>query len=126
MEKTPIPIQWDKFCHKGPVAVEKQRESVRQCLGTDGIVRGYYSEIPLDPTLPHTHPLYPSHAHTTWPKDHDKMVVDARIINDMKGILSEDEFWKMIGHLYSVGKKKRKIPPQIEPIANNWKPDRSY
>jgi hypothetical protein len=124
MEQKALSIEWDKFCHRGSIAVAKQRESVRRCLGQDGVVRGYYSGLALNPELSPAHPMYPSHDHTTFPRDHDKMVVDVRIVNDMKTILTEKEFWQMVGHLYAVGVEKGKITS--ERIMEGWSPERSY
>jgi hypothetical protein len=38
------------------------------------------------------------------------MVVDARIINDMKSHLSNSEFWLLVEHLYAVGRAKGSHP----------------
>jgi hypothetical protein len=38
---------WDAYCHRGRYNVTDQRRSVRRCLGPDGIVRGWYSDLPL-------------------------------------------------------------------------------
>lgn len=80
-----------------------------RCAGQDSNVRGYYSGFFLNRELPHTHAMYPSHDHLAGRGDDSQMVVDARVVNDMKTILSEDEFWVLFEHLYSVGRAKGKI-----------------
>ena len=124
--KLPDP-HWEAFCKRGRYSIENQRTSVERCLGPDGVVRGHYSDFQLDPTLSDKSALYPSHDHTLDRSDDTHMVVDARFINDMKSILSEDEFWMVIAHLYSVGMEKGKINrvgPRRLPSA--WKPRRNY
>ncbi|KKR70480.1 MAG: Proline-tRNA ligase, partial [Candidatus Woesebacteria bacterium GW2011_GWA2_40_7b] len=74
-----------------------------------GKIRGYYSDLELDPTAMPSSSLYPSAEHTTYPKKDSQMVVEARIINDMKSHLSEEEFWYAVEHLYAVGREKGKI-----------------
>src|SRR5262245_55262631 len=106
-----LPVTWDSYCHRGNYNVTNQRRSVRRCLGADGVVRGWYSNLPLDPTIPCTRSMYPSHDHATYPKDDREMVVDARVVNDMKSHLSEREFWLLVEHLYAVGVAKGAIPP---------------
>ena len=68
-------------------------------MNAKGEVRGYYSDLLLDPELPDTHALYPSIEHITFPKQHGEIVVETRVVNDMKCILSEEEFWHAIEHL---------------------------
>lgn len=122
-----LPESWIAFCRRGQISVGHQRRSVQACLGPDGTVRGYYSDLPLDPTLDPTHSLYPSHDHTTAPRDHQAMVVDARVINDMKSHLSESEFWQVVEHLYAVGRAKDRIPNRAaQRLDSNWRPSRNF
>jgi hypothetical protein len=118
---------WEAFCNRGRYSVGHQRRSVRRCLGLHGMVRGWYSNLPLDPTIPCTRSMYPSHDHTTHPRDDREMVVDARIINDMKSHLSEAEFWLLIEHLYVVGREKGNIPPGLpRRLADDWSSLRQF
>lgn len=96
-------------------------------MGPDGIVRGRYSDFLLDPTLSEKSALYPSHDHTSGRDDDSHMVVDARFINDMKSLLSEDEFWRVIEHLYSVGMEKGKVRrDKPQRLPSGWSPKRNY
>lgn len=79
----------------------------------------------LDPTLPHTNSLYPSVDHTTSPKSDIEMVVEARIINDVKSHLTEEEFWQMVEHLYAAGTSKGKVS-RLAKRRDAWKPKRNY
>jgi hypothetical protein len=118
---------WEAFCGRGRYSIGHQRRSVRRCLGADGVVRGWYSDLPLDPTIHHTRSMYPSHDHTTHPRDDREMVVDARIINDMKSHLTDAEFWSLIEHLYAVGIAKGAIPTDApRRLADNWSSLRQF
>ena len=118
---------WEAFCKRGLYSIENQRMSVEHCMGPDGVVRGHYSDFQLDPTLPEKSALYPSHDHTYDRSDDSQMVVDARFINDMKSILSEDEFWMVIAHLHSVGVEKGKINRDgHKRLPSAWKLGRNY
>jgi hypothetical protein len=65
--------------------------------------------------------MYPSHDHTTHPRDDREMVVDARIVNDMKSHLSDSEFWLLVQHLYAVGVAKGTIPAgPPSRLADDW------
>jgi hypothetical protein len=119
--------QWLDFCKRGKCLASRQRESVNRSVAADGTVRGYYSDLLLNPDLDPTHSLYPSHDHTSHPRDDREMVVDARVINDMKTHLSEPEFWRMIEHLYAVGICKGKIQPGVaRRHDSDWCPERHY
>ena len=123
----PLSEDWLAFCRKGQISQSNQRRSVGSCRGADGVVRGYYSDLPLNPTLPPTHSMYPSHDHTTAPRDHGAMVVDARVINDMKSHLNEAEFWLVIEHLFAVGVAKGRIlngAPRR--LLDDWAPERHF
>jgi hypothetical protein len=117
--------KWERFCEKGKYSKYNQVKSVEKCI-KNGRVHGYYSDFPLNPNLKDTSALYPSHDHTTFPKDDSKMVVDLRIINDMKSMLNEKEFWQIIEHLYAVGKSKGKITELKQSFNFNWIPKRNY
>ena len=122
-----IDPQWDTFCNKGRIGRGDQRRSVARCVAEDGSVRGYYSDLVLDPTISETDALYPSHDHLVSRRDDTNMVVDVRVINDMKTILSEDEFWMVVEHLYAVGLEKRKIGSGTpKRLPHGWRPSRDY
>ncbi len=127
MEKADIlPKAWKEFCKKGRISQRNQVKSVERCIDVDGVVRGYYSDFPLDPKLPSTDAMYPSRDHLTYPKDDSEIVIDARVINDMKSIINEHEFWFLIEHLYAVGRVKGKIPYREAKRHDNWKPRRDF
>jgi hypothetical protein len=118
---------WLAFCGRGKISIGHQRRSVESCVGTDGVPRGHYSDVVLDPTLPDKHSMYPSHDHTTSPRDHRSMVVDARVFNDMKSHLDELEFWLVIEHFYAVGRANGRIPSRSpERLPTGWAPNRNF
>jgi len=123
-DNEPLPAAWEAWCKRGRPSAGHRRRAVRQLL-KNGEVRGYYSDLLLDPTLPDTHPLYPSVEHTSYPKQPAEIVVETRIVNDMKSILSEKEFWHVIEHLFVVGTAQKKI---MEPCQRRdaWSPARHY
>lgn len=124
---TRLPEAWLAFCRKGKIGFAHQCRAVESCVASDGSVRGHYSDLLLNPTVPETHSLYPSHDHTTSPRDHRSMVVDARLINDMKSHLSEAEFWLVIEHLYAIGRSKEQIPLRSpQRLPGNWVPSRNF
>ena len=118
--------EWKQFCRKGRYSQKIQLASVKRCVGGDGQVRGYYSDLLLDPTLPETDAMYPSHDHVSDPNDDSWIVVDARVINDMKTIVSEQGFWLVIEHLYAVGRAKGKIPERPAQRHDDWRPVRNF
>lgn len=115
---------WEAFCERGRYPVYEQRASVRRCMGSDGIVRGYYSDFQLDPRAPENDACYPAHDHVIG-RDDGEMFVDSRFVVDMKGLLSEEEFWAVIAHLASVGIERKKIN-QPQRLPSGWKPKRNY
>lgn len=121
-----LPGEWKDFCERGRYSRSHQRKSVERCF--DGsIVRGHYTDLRMDPTLDPSHPMYPSHDHTTQPKDDREMVIDARVLNDAKTLLSEDELWRLIEHLYAVGLAKGRIPARSpQRVSDDWRPSRGY
>jgi len=126
--KTPrIPGPWEEWCGTGRHGRgARKKNAVLKCLQS-GSVRGYFSDIPLRPDLEMTHSMYPSFEHLIDPKNHSEAVVEARIINDMKSHLSEEEFWRVIEHLFIVGIEKKKIvPPFGKRLPKNWSPQRHY
>ena len=122
-----IPATWEKWCTTGQHGRgARKKNAVQKCLSS-GHVRGYFSDIVLRPDLENTHSMYPSLEHLAGPSDHAQTVVEARIINDMKSHLSENEFWLVIEHLFIVGVDKGKIKaPFGKRLARGWSPVRHY
>jgi hypothetical protein len=122
-----IPDLWQKWCATGRHGKgARKKNAVQKCLNS-GHVRGYFSDIALNPDLKVTHSMYPSLEHLAGPKNHTETVVEARIINDMKSHLSEEEFWRVIEHLFIVGIDKGKIrAPFGKRLPKGWSPGRHY
>jgi len=127
MNPPKIPAQWEKWCSTGRHGRgARKRNAVLKCL-KNGHVRGYFSDILLRPDHETTDSMYPSVEHLVDPSDHSQMVVEARIINDMKSHLSEDEFWRVIEHLFLVGVEKGKIrPPFGKRLPKGWGSAKHY
>jgi hypothetical protein len=71
--------------------------------------------------------MYPSLEHLSDPKNHADTVVEARVINDMKSHLSEEEFWRVVEHLFIVGVSKGTIKaPFGKRLPRGWSPKRHY
>jgi|GEM_PF-1295485 len=121
-----IPDHWVAWCKTGNYGIERKTNAVKRCL-QDGQVRGYLSDIPLNPNIDKDHPMYPSFEHLTDPTNHNDGVVEARVFNYMKSNLSEDEFWRVIEHLFIVGVEKAKIlPPYGKRLPKKWRSKRDY
>src|SRR3989442_524426 len=125
--KQEIPATWEKWCMTGKHGRgARKKNAVLRCLKS-GHVRGYFSDILLRPDIDFTDSMYPSLDHLKDPRNHDEVVVEARIINDMKSHLGEGEFWQVIEHLFVVGVEKRKIkPPFGKRLPRAWSPKRHY
>ena len=127
MSHQDIPDTWRSFCRRGRYRVRDQEASVLKCMLEDGAVVGYYSGFQLNPELKETDAMYPSHDHLSGRNDDGNMVVDARFVNDMKTILSEQEFWTMVEHLYAMGRRTGKIPErEASMLPAGWHPARDY
>jgi hypothetical protein len=125
-EKAALPRGWEEWSQRGNYSVGHKRRAVLKCLNKEtGEVRGFYSNLLLNPNLPDTDSLYPSVDHTTLPKNDFEMVVEARVINDMKSHLTEIEFWQIIEHLYAVGVSKGSVSKQAK-RCDAWKPNRHF
>jgi hypothetical protein len=122
-----IPAIWEKWCTTGRHGKgARKKNAVLKCLN-GGHVRGYFSDILLRPDLADSDSMYPSLEHLDGPKNHSAMVVEARIINDMRSHLDEGEFWKVVEHLFVVGVGKGKIrAPFGKRLPKGWKPKRHY
>jgi len=127
MPHNSIPENWRSFCRRGRYRVKDQEASVLKSMNEDGSVVGYHSGFRLDPNLKATDALYPSHDHLSGRDNDGNMVVDARFVNDMKTILSEEEFWIMVEHLYAMGRRKGTIPARdAQILPAGWHPLRDY
>lgn len=124
MTTSKIPNEWNKWCKTGKHKGTAKKNAVLACLKRDH-VRGYFSDILLNPKLKNTNSMYPSVEHLGYPKNSKNVVVEARIFNDMKSHLSEEEFWRVIEHLFAVGVKKGKIKAGKH-LHKKWKPKRNY
>lgn len=127
MKDTPsIPAHWTKWCRTGNHTPTTKKNAVAKCQRS-GQVWGYFSDLPLRPDLEHGHSMYPSIEHLVDPTNHAETVVEARIVNDMKSHLSEDEFWRVVEHLFAVGLEKGKIkPPFGKRLPKGWSPAKHY
>jgi hypothetical protein len=68
--------------------------------------------------------MYPSLEHRKGRGDPRDVVVEARVVNDMKSLLSEKEFWQLIGHLYAVGSRAGKVASV--PLHRGWQPRANF
>jgi len=127
MSAQKIPVHWVKWCGTGKHGRgDRKKNAVLKCLKS-GQVRGYFSDIPLRPDLDTSHSMYPSFEHLVDPSNHSEAAVEARIINDMKSHLSEDEFWQVVEHLFVVGLQKGKItPPFGKRLSRGGSPAKHY
>lgn len=88
VDNLPTPPQW--------------RESIVSAMAvSQGL--GYYSKLPLTlaPPLKSTHWNWPSVDHVCGPGVAE-VVLETRLVNDMKTIMSKDEFLAVIGHIAAV------------------------
>ena len=125
--KTPkIPQIWEAWCRTGRFGITMKKNAILRSFKS-GHVRGYFSDLVLDPGLESSNSMYPSIEHLVDRENNDEVAVEARIFNDMKSHLSEDEFWRAIEHLFSVGIKKGKIlPPFGKRLPRKWSPKKHY
>lgn len=98
---------------------EKWRDAIlkalRECEGV-----GHYSRFPLSVRLSSNDPRYPSVDHLGTPLNL-RVVIETRLVNDMKSILSEKEFIKMITHLYKTShNKKSDLPLNKKPCKRSY------
>jgi|GEM_PF-5408272 len=85
---------------------------------TDGI--GIYSQLPLSLNdKKETHPMWPSVDHLSDDLT-PKVAIDTRVINDMKTILSEQEFKDIVSHLFT------KMKLEVKALEDTWRPKRDY
>ncbi len=97
----------------------KWREAIMDAIrNSDG--RGHFSRLPLslEGAKP-TDPQWPSIEHLVDPADLD-VALEQRLFNDMKSILSIEEFRSAIGHLVSV------LAVQPKKLPDQWRPARSF
>ncbi len=78
-----------------------------------------YSGWKLDVTLPATSPLYPSVDHVAG-LGTAHIAIETRLVNDMKTILDEAEFKKVIAHLAVV------LGVQATLLPDGWTPKRTF
>lgn len=96
------------------------REAILDALrASDG--RGHYSKLPLslDPSGSCTEWNWPSLDHVDRPNI-PKVVLETRLVNDMKTIMADEEFRALIGHLAKV------LNVVVEELAPSWRCKRSF
>ena len=123
-----VPAPWDKWCTTGNIRLRgrRKRNAVLKCL-KGGHVRGYFSDILIRPDLPAEDAMAPSIEHLVGPDNHDDVVVETRVVNDMRSILSEREFWQVVEHLFIVGVQKGEIKaPFGKRLPKGWAPKRHF
>lgn len=128
MQSCELPAAWESWSKTGKHGKRGSRKRVAalRCVQL-GVVRGYLSDLPLNPSLSSNHSLYPSIEHLSGPSDASDLVVEARIVNDMKSHLTESEFWAVIEHLYAVGLMKGRIKTSTpKRLSDDWKPTRNF
>jgi Zn-dependent protease with chaperone function len=88
VDNLPTPPQW--------------REAIALAMATSQGL-GYYSKLPLSlaPPLKSTHWNWPSVDHIRGPGVAE-VVLETRLVNDMKTIMSKDEFLAVVGHIAAV------------------------
>lgn len=101
----------------------KKQDAVKESM-VNGKVRGFYSDFILNPERDPKDSMYPSIDHVN-PRG-SKLVVEARVINDMKSHLTETEFWRVIEHLYAVGLEKNKIKKRKPIRLPTFRPENNY
>lgn len=91
-------------------------EAIRTCDG-----KGAYSGFPLslELTPKGTHPMWPSVDHVHNPATAD-VVLETRVVNDMKTIMNREEFKLVIGHLAA------KMSVEATLLGDSWFPKRGY
>ncbi|MHA1670881.1 MAG: hypothetical protein ACTSV5_09915 [Promethearchaeota archaeon] len=92
---------------KIPHSSSEWREAVLKALNNCKDGKAIYSKYKLDINLDSSNPYYPSIEHIER-IDKLNLGVEIRIVNDMKSILSEDEFFEFIIRLYEKNNLKNK------------------
>lgn len=102
-----------------PTPAEWRRAIVDALRSSAG--RAYYSRFPLSLTTPlkSTDWNWPSVDHVSGP-DVAKVVLETRLVNDMKTIMSEEEFRQIVGHLAAV------LDVSAKELGSNWQCQRSF
>jgi len=99
--------------------VPRWREAVVCSLNKMPDNRAHFSKLPLSLKREATDPLYPSADHLENPENFH-LVLETRLVNDMKTILTESEFKKVLAHLvWALKIKSRKLP-------ENWQCQRDF
>jgi len=83
--------------------------------------RGSYSRLPLSLAFPRksTDWNWPSVDHVAGPGV-ARVVLETRLVNDMKTIMSDEEFLSIIGHLAAV------LKVRVKEVEDSWNCRRSY
>jgi hypothetical protein len=106
VDDLPTPSQW--------------REAILEAMASSQ-GRGYYSKLPLSLASPRksTHWNWPSVDHVSDPGV-TQVVLETRLVNDMKTIMSESEFLAVIGHLAAV------LSVPISELPEGWSCRRAF
>jgi hypothetical protein len=100
---------------------KKWREAITKAVeDSDGLCP--YTGVKLNFDLPHTDAFYPSLDHVDGPDSLD-LVVTTRLVNDMKNIMSEGEFLRLVEHIYCY-RVAGEIHPPVK--AKRIKPPRDF
>jgi hypothetical protein len=96
------------------------REAILDALRLSG-GRAYYSKFPLSlaPPRKNTDWNWPSVDHISGPEV-AKVVIETRLVNDMKTITCEEEFRAIIGHLATV------LGVEVKEVGDDWHCQRAF
>ena len=95
------------------------RDAVMTALHQNESNRYHYSHFPAALHEDKGHPMYPSLDHVNGPL-YKALVLESRLVNDMKTIMSETEFSTMVGHLATTMK------PDLCRQSDDWRCKGTY
>jgi hypothetical protein len=128
MEITPEIQRWlnnrVNGCYKRALNRKSQaewRRAIKKAIAaSDGVCP--YTGVTLDFGLPSYDPFYPSLDHKKG-LDSTDLGITTRIVNDMKSIMSEGEFLKMVTRIYEY--RVARVAP-ADPHGETFKPRRAF
>jgi hypothetical protein len=112
--------EWAKKNHRSdklPSPEEWKQQILSAVENSNG--RGHYSQWPLRLDKASSDWSYPSVDHCVDPGTAD-VVIETRLVNDMKTIMSPKEFRDMIGHLAA------RLKVEAAELPATWRCDRSF
>ncbi len=104
---------------KKSIPIKKWREEILKTIKKMKSNNAAYSGFPLDLSKKSNNPMYPSLEHINGPLKAN-VVIETRLVNDMKTILNEKEFYELIAHITKV----KKLNPKKLP--DKWRCIRDY